>query len=165
MKADAFRWHCSTLLEKYWNRGDRLELYDVVFVDGNMLLFGGASALWNRLLNSSPSVGVFNNANTYIGVGDSATAAAATQTDLQGTNKFRKVMNPTYPTHTDGTGGSNGTALFQASFGTADANFAWREWGIFNASTAGRMLNRKVQAFGTKPAGATWTLTITLSIT
>ena len=40
----------------------------------------------------------FNNANSLIGVGDSMTAFAASQTDLQAaSNKLRKAMDATYP--------------------------------------------------------------------
>ena len=36
---------------------------------------------------------VFNNANARLGVGDGDAAFAVSQTDLQGTNKFRKAMD------------------------------------------------------------------------
>lgn len=43
----------------------------------------------------------FNNANAYLGVGDSSTAFSAAQTDLQAsTNKLRKAMDSTYPQRT-----------------------------------------------------------------
>lgn len=138
--------------------------YDFVEVDGNLLMYGGASAIWERLIGTG--VTAFDAANAYIGVGDSSTAAAATQTDLQaGSNKVRVGMEATYPQHSDGTGSSsNAQIVYRASFGSAVANFAWAEWGIFNASAAGRMLNRKVESHGTKASGDTWVLTCTLSL-
>ncbi|MEN8197867.1 MAG: hypothetical protein ABFS30_15355, partial [Pseudomonadota bacterium] len=49
------------------------------------------------LIGESPTD--FNNANAHIGVGDSSTAFAKAQTDLQAaTNKLRKAMNATFPT-------------------------------------------------------------------
>ena len=45
-----------------------------------------------------------------------------------------------------------------------DANFAWAEWGLFNASTSGRMLNRKVFSGGTKTSAEAWSLTISLTL-
>jgi hypothetical protein len=40
----------------------------------------------------------WNNANAFLGVGDSSTAEAATQTELQAaTNRFYKAMNATFP--------------------------------------------------------------------
>lgn len=106
------------------------------------------------------SVTFFNNANAHIGVGDSSTAFAAGQTDLQAaSNKLRKAMDATYPS-----GGSN-VITFRSTFGTSDANFTWSEWGIFNASSAGTMLSRKVEALGTKTNTQTWQFTCTLTFT
>ena len=106
------------------------------------------------------AVTAFNNANSYIGVGDSTTAHAVSQTDLQAaTNKFRKAMDATYPS-----GGSN-VLTFRSTFGTSDANFAWNEWGVFNAASGGTMLNRKVEALGTKTNTQTWQFTVTLTFT
>lgn len=102
----------------------------------------------------------FNNANAYIGVGDSSTAFAATQTDLQAaTNKFRKGQDTGYPTR------AANVLTFRASYATGEANFAWNEWAVFNASTSGTMLNRKVEALGTKTSSDVWQLTVTLTIT
>jgi hypothetical protein len=101
----------------------------------------------------------FNNANSYIGVGDSTTAFAASQTDLQAaTNKLRKAQDATYPQV------STNTLTFRSTFGTSDANFAWQEWAVFNASSSGTMLNRKVESLGTKPSSQTWQFTVTLTL-
>jgi hypothetical protein len=100
----------------------------------------------------------FNNANAYIGVGNGTTAFAATQTDLVGASKFRKAMDATYPQV------ASGAITFRSTFGTADANFAWEEWGVFNASTAGTMMNRVVQANGTKANTETKQVTVTITL-
>lgn len=98
----------------------------------------------------------FNNANAYIAVGDSSTAHAAAQTDLQAaTNKTRKAMDATYPTR------AANVLTWRATFATGDANYAWNERGIFNASSGGQMLSRKVIALGTKTSSASWQLTCT----
>lgn len=100
----------------------------------------------------------FNNTNTYIGVGDSTTAFAAGQTDLQAaTNKMRKGMDATYPS------GASNVITFRSTFATTDANWAWQEWGIFNASSGGTMLSRKVESLGTKTSAQTWQFTATLT--
>lgn len=102
----------------------------------------------------------FNNANSYIGVGDSTTAYAAGQTDLQAaTNKLRKAMDATYPQV------ATNVITFRSTFGTTDANFAWQEWGVFNAASGGTMLNRKVESLGTKTNTQTWQFTTTLTVT
>lgn len=101
----------------------------------------------------------FNNANSYIGVGDSTTAHAFAQTDLQAaTNKLRKAMDATYPQV------AANVLTFRSTFGTGDANFAWQEWGVFNAAAAGTMMNRKVESLGTKTSSQSWQLTVTVTL-
>lgn len=103
----------------------------------------------------------FNNANAYIGVGDSTTAHAFTQTDLQGTtNRLRKAMDATYPTN------AANVLTFRSTFGTAEANWAWQEWGVFNNPTtgSGTMMNRKVESLGTKTSAQSWQITVTITL-
>jgi hypothetical protein len=129
---------------------------EVRHVRGNMLVNAGIALLEDLLIGAGGTV--FSNANARLGVGDSATAAAAGQTDLQAaTNKLRKAMDATFPSR------SAQTLTFQASFTGAEANFAWNEWAIFNAAAAGTMLNRKAEALGTKSSG-TWVLAVTITI-
>ena len=98
----------------------------------------------------------FNSANAHLGVGDSSAAFASSQTDLQAaTNKTRKSMDATYPSR------SANVLTFRATFGTGDANYAWNERGIVNASSSGQMLSRKVISLGTKTSSASWQLTCT----
>lgn len=100
----------------------------------------------------------FTNANAYIGVGDGTTAFAVSQTDLTAsTNKLRKGMNATYPSR------STNVLTFQSTFLESEANFAWNEWGVFNAASSGTMLSRLVQSLGTKPNTEQWRLTATLT--
>jgi hypothetical protein len=106
------------------------------------------------------SVTLFNNANSYLGVGDSTTAFSAAHTDLQAaSNKLRKAMDATYPQR------SSNVLTFRSTFGTSEANFAWEEWGTFNASSGGTMLNRKVESLGTKANTQSWQFTATLTLT
>ncbi len=99
----------------------------------------------------------FNNANAYLGVGNSSTAHAGAQTDLQGASKTRKAMDSTYPSR------SGDDVTFRATFGTVDANHAWEEWAVFNHASAGQMMLREVESLGTKTSSATWQLTVTLT--
>ena len=106
------------------------------------------------------SVTEFNAAGAHLGVGDSSTAFVATQTDLQAaSNKFRRPMEATYPTR------SVNVLTFRSLFATGEANFAWAEWGVFNAVSAGTMLSRKVEALGTKTSAQSWQLTATITVT
>lgn len=146
--------------------------YDVIEREHNLVMYGGASCQWQTLIgNGTTTAGqaltYFSNAQAAIGVGDSTTAAAATQTDLQAaTNKLRKAMDATYPSHTDGTTSGSASISFRSTFATTDANWAWQEWVIANSATAGtgRILNRKVESLGTKTSSASWQFTATLTL-
>lgn len=100
----------------------------------------------------------FNNANAHLGVGNSSAAFDPAHTDLQGGSSFRKAMEATFPSR------AGNVITAKSSFSTAQANFAWEEWGYFNAAAAGTMLSRKVESLGTKPPTQTWILTATLTI-
>lgn len=104
------------------------------------------------------SLAAVDASNGYIGVGDSSTAFAVGQTDLQAaSNKHREIL--------DGAPGLSGADMtFVATFESADANFAWAEFGIFNASSSGTMLCRKVASHGTKASGDVWTLTVVVTV-
>lgn len=177
--ADGPKWSARWKVEKYWAgiedvRAGTVEPYEVLEYSGNLLVNGGGDVMWLGLKGGlSGTTGLantyFDNANAAIGVGKSTAAAAVSQTNLQATStgRDRKDMEATYPTHTTGTGSTAAKNItFRAIFSTAMANFAWNEWGIFNstADTGGRMLNRKVQALGTKSTAASWTLTCTLGL-
>lgn len=132
--------------------------YEERVIEGNLLVNNGIQIMEDALIGVG--ITAFSNANARIGVGDSTTAAAATQTDLQAaTNKLRKAMDATFPSR------AAQTLSFKSSFTAAEANFAWQEWGVFNAASgATSMLNRKVESLGTKTTG-TWTLQADISIT
>lgn len=106
------------------------------------------------------AVTAYDNSNAYLGVGDSSTAFSAAQTDLQAaSNKLRKGMEATYPSR------STNVLTLRSVFSTSEANWAWEEWAVFNASSSGTMLSRKVESLGTKLSSQTWQLTVTLTIT
>jgi hypothetical protein len=117
----------------------------------------GRNFIAAAIINDSPTF--FTNTNARLGVGDSSTAFAAGQTDLQAaSNKLRKAMEATYPTRTDN------VLAFQSLYGTSEANFAWNEWGVFNAASAGTMLLREVASLGTKTSAESWRLTTTVTV-
>ncbi len=252
------QWRVDTIVRKYDNQdidlyrarygkaeGER-RFFESAVLTGethskfNLLMYGGASCLFECLKGngtgtSAQTLTYFNNGNAYLGVGDSTTTEAATQTNLQASsNKVRIAMDSTYPVHTDSATGTEITAatnaspivltstshgrtagdvvtvagvagntaangtwqvsvtdantlslnnssgngsytsggllsvanvmVFQATAGNSVANYNWNEWGIFNASSGGRMLNRKVVSMGTKVSTATWTLLVALSL-
>ena len=99
----------------------------------------------------------FNAANARIGVGNGAASFSAGQTDLVGTSTLRRPMDDGYPT-IDGP-----TVTFKSTFAPSEANFAWNEWGIFNAANGGVMLNRAVESNGTKQPNQTWVLEVAVT--
>ena len=115
----------------------------------------GAVGFANALIaNTFPT-----NSSGQIGVGDSSTVFAATQTDLQASsNKLRNDFDSGYPTNT------SGTLTFRSTFTTGQANFTWNEWGIFDKISAGRMYSRKVENLGPKNNTQTWQITATITV-
>lgn len=121
---------------------------------GNILLNEGINAMTTALA-SSPAT-AFSNANTYIGVGDSDTAAAATQTGLQAAaNKSWAGMMETYPTY-----GSDQKITFKSQFATDEGNHDWNEITVgVSDDDSGVNLSRKVSDQGTKVSGQVWEVT------
>ncbi len=167
-------WETTFTVKKYHNAIDESETVgvepdEIISKRHNLLMYGGASVMWEALIgNGTASAGqvltFFSNAQAAIGVGDSSTSPAATQTNLQASsNKLRVGMSATYPIHVDGVISGSASIVFQGSFSSGQANFAWNEAALFNSTTdgVGRMLNRLAPGggFGTKASG-TWTLQI-----
>jgi hypothetical protein len=138
---------------------DAVKPYEVIEGEDNCLLNTGIDEMWDLITGVvSGATHIFDNAAATIGVGDSSTAAAASQTDLQAAaNKTYKAMEATFPTST------TQKATFKSSFGSAEANYVWAEWVIKHATSA-KCINRKVSAMGTKTAGSTWTLEVTVTL-
>lgn len=148
-------WEGRARIEKFHGDDTSAAPYEVIESDPNLLTTGGATIVWNLVTGAGGTA--LNSTNARLCVGDSATAATAGDTDLvAATNKFRKVVSGA-PTVT------GNQAVFTATFATGEANFAWNEAGVANAAT-GQILNRFVQSFGTKTSAATWTLTVTLTL-
>jgi len=138
---------------------DEVTPTEVIEFEGNLMMNVGINVMLDLLMGAAGTT--FSNANAYLGVGDSNAAAAAAQTDLQaGVNKTYVGMVVAFPVV--GT-----TAItFQSDFTGALGTYAWEECATFNgnAPPASAMLNRKVQSLGTKAAGATWTLSMVITI-
>lgn len=127
-------------------------------IDGNMLLNEGIGEMLDLIIGAGGSVVAYNAANAQIGVGDTQTAEANTQTDLQApSNKLYKAMNAGFPSR------SAQTLSFQSDFTTGEANWHWQEASIRNGVSRDRNMNRKVVDMGTKASGL-WTVTGTLTL-
>jgi hypothetical protein len=165
-KRELANWLCRFRLSKYQEdiepyRDKETEFhrlfkpYEVIKGEGNCLLNTGIDEMWDLIVGDSTNH--FNNTTAQIGVGDSNTAASASQTDLQAaTNKTYKGMESGYPTSTAQ------KANFKSSFGASDANYTWNEW-VVKQSTSAKCLNRKVESLGTK-SGGTWTLEVNITL-
>ena len=131
--------------------------YDNSVVDGNLALNEGIAVLQTLLIGTGGTA--FSNANSYLGVGDSSTAASATQTGLQAaTNKLYMAMDTSFPSI------SAQTITWQSTYAPGDANFAWNEFTVGNGSSdASANLNRKVSSQGTKASGQVWTLQLAIT--
>ncbi len=151
-------WRPRWKVEKYRGEARPENLYAVEEFDGNILLNEGITALLTLLIGGTATA--FNAANARIGVGDSTTAAVATQTGLQATtNRTWRPMDATFPQV------SGQTVTFRATFGDTDANYAWQEFTVVNAADdTGVNLCRRVQNLGTKASGTTWVVTVTITI-
>ncbi len=149
-------WQAHYKVEKY-NKGIGPDAVpdEVIEWDGNLMMNAGINLMLDLLIGGGGTD--YAPANGYLGVGNSTTAAVATQTDLVGASTARVVLDAIATIAAE-------TLTFVATFGSAAGNFAWAEVGIFNASSGGTMLTRSVAALGTKAAGATWVLTITLTV-
>jgi len=142
---------------------ETIDLYAQAFVcserfEANLALNEGLQELIDVICGlGTPTC--WDNSNARLGVGDSNVAADSAQTGLQAaSNKMYKAMDATYPQRSDQ------TAEWRATFGSADANYAWEEYTVVNAaSDAGKNLNRKVSSKGTKSSGETWTLSLQIT--
>lgn len=158
----------------YWStRGGPRE---TVRVDGNLLTRQGRKRLMDRLAGTASNQAL-DATHARIGVGNSNTAAADTQTDLQASagssNRQFKLVDSAPSV---GTGASSGVLTFVATFSTGVGNFAWEEWGIDGGTADGTtvttegnttpgLINRKVTSLGTKTSAAAWVFTVTITIT
>ncbi|GII88272.1 hypothetical protein Ssi03_62620 [Sphaerisporangium siamense] len=139
-------------------------------VMGNLITNNGWTRLMNLLTNQGGTQAL-DATHVRIGVGNSNTAEAYTDTDLAAAaGASNRYFQPVSGAGTLGTR----TLSFAATFGTADGNFAWNEFGldITSGTAAGgttvgaTLFNRKAGiAQGTKASGQTWTATATLTFT
>lgn len=122
----------------------------------NVITTTGKQAYLDRLagLGSVPAF-------TSLGVGNSSTAASASDTQLLGASTFIQAADATFPSR-------SGTVLtIKSTFATGVANFVWNEAGYFNGTTNGTsvMFNRVIIGPFTKSSSVSiaYTTTITQS--
>lgn len=142
--------------------------HDVIYGEGNLLTTAGLTRLVSLLIAGGGQA--ITNTSARIGTGNGVGSAATGDTDLSASagsaNRWFQIMDATYPQ------AAGAVATLKSTFGTADGNYAWNEWGIdigtptvSSANTVNATLvNHKTSAaLGTKTAGASWAFTVTLT--
>ena len=119
------------------------------------LLNIGRDAMAGRIVGEETA---FDEANAHIAVGTGDDNFSAGHTDLQGSETFRKGMDSGYPQRT------GNTMVFKSTFEGNEANFAWEEWGVANASSGGVLLNREVEYNSVKLEGQRWIFEVELTV-
>src|SRR5215217_1313009 len=164
---ESIKWHAHLTIHKYadddaYARGEH---YEITECDGNLLTTAGLGRI-ATLVNAGTG-NLIASLTARVGAGNSNTAAAIGQTDLQAAagsaNRWFQTCTVTVPSN---------VLTLAATFGTADGNFAWAEWGIdigtptvTSGNTVNAVLfNRKVASNGTKASGQTWNATATITI-
>lgn len=148
--------------------------------DGNILVTTGLTSITALLVGTGGSGKLFNiaNASAVCGVGTSATSATVGDTVLGGngtsTTAYYQQADSTFPTV------SAGVITMQATFASANANFAWNEWcwasgtgtitpgfslgTVYATNASFSMWNHKIASLGTKASGAAWVFTTTITL-
>ena len=105
----------------------RVKPYSITEDRGNQTLNNGLTAITNLMTGVANNT--FSQTTARIGIGDSSTAVSVSQTDLQASsNKLWHILSGAV------TAGS-GALTLPATFGTAEANYTWNEFG-FDLGTA-----------------------------
>jgi len=133
--------------------------YAVNEIKGNLLLNVGIQQVWELVCGDA--VTPFSSEYAHLVVGDSDTAASATQTGPQAlVNFLYKEMDTGFPEYGDGQ-----VATWQSVFQWNEANFAWNEFLVANGSDSTAVcLNRKVSAQGTKTEDEVWVLRLDITL-
>lgn len=141
--------------------------------DSNLVTTSGWVALLGGIAGTTIT-NKFDASHGRIGVGTVSTAATAADVKLGGdsgggsTTSYYKLVSGA---PTINTGVVPSTLTFQATFGTAVANFAWAEFGIDNftadgvttQATGAVFFNHGISSQGTKASGQTWAMTVTVN--
>lgn len=145
-----------------------IDPYAVTQTTGNLITNAGYSRIGNLFSNQGATQAA-DATHTRIGAGNGVTAVAYTDTDLSAaagsTNRWFQLVSGAF------TIGGTRTWSVSATFGTADGNFTWQEFGIDVGNTtsgnlvAALLLNHALSSQGTKASGQIWTATATITWT
>ena len=117
------------------------------------------------LIVSTGSMRPWGATGAYFLVGNSTVTHTTASTWILGAASTMMAMDAGYPTR------ATNVNTFRATFSTAQANFAWNEWGIVNSTStsdgSAALLNRKVEdpSLGTKTSAQSWQITADITFT
>lgn len=144
---EGLRVHGRFVVELHDATGKLKERYE----NNNLIVDTGFQFISDAIFLSASRPGVMS----YIGLGSGSSAAAPTNTAL-GTQLMRKAFTYSYASY---------VATASVTFNAGEATGSIQEIGLFNASTAGIMLNRIVlPAPFPKASGDTLVCTFTLTL-
>lgn len=149
---------------------DSVEVND----EPNLTTTNGLGRLTSFLIGTGSLVG-FDSTHSMLGVGDTATAATAADTQLGSNSAAHSwyIATDSAPTRVTTTV-TNDTIQAVGTFNTSNSDFAWQEWGLVlvttpaaSATFAGTgtspiLFNHKIESHGTK-AGGSWVFTVKLT--
>jgi len=183
---DGINWHASLRIERFDEEQTRwvkartgllepqgvdfhnvgVRPYDVSVVEHNLLTTAGIGRIIT-LLNAGTG-NLITSTTVRVGTGNGGGTAAIGDTDLSAAagsaNRWFQTCTVTTPSN---------VLTFAASFGSADGNYAWNEWGadigtatVTSGNTVNAvLLNHKTSiAQGTKASGQTWAATGTITL-
>lgn len=135
-------------------------------VAGNLLTTAGIGRLITAVTAGTGNL--ISSTTARVGTGNGAGSAVIGDTDLGASagssNRWFQTCTVTSPSN---------VLTFVATFGTADGNYAWNEWGVdigtatvTSAATVNAvLLNHKTSiAQGTKASGQSWVATATITL-
>lgn len=130
----------------------KLEILDeagnIIYSKKNLIVNTGLALIANRMIGDTPV------ALSHCAVGDDNTSVSATQSALV-SEIFRKAKTA------DSAVG--GVLTIDTKFESFEANFTWKEIGLFNASSGGDMLDRVAINFIKNNQSVTVRFTITFT--
>ena len=117
------------------------------------------------LVVSTGSMRPWSATGAYILVGISTCAHDTASSWMLGANSTMAPMDANFPTR------ATNVCTFQSTFSTAQANFAWKEWGVVNTTSTSdanaALLNRKQEdpSLGTKTSAQSWQISAAITFT
>lgn len=159
MVTDRIGWKAQWDIDRFENEGALAawKPYSHSHIDGNLGLNEGIEEALNLIIGDAGAT-PFDNANAYLGVGTSDTAAGATDTGLLAGPVY-VAMDLTYP-QVSGT-----SVVFRSTFDGTTANQSWQEFTVANGvDDDATNLNRKVSDQSAKVSGQIWVLTLTITM-